>query len=148
MNTTKGTVIIGGTKSDAHVVSIHLVALLLRENGYEVVNRSCMNETEALLDISNIFDDPLAIIIVNQNGQAIDDLKTLSESKENNGVQAPIILGGHYWVGCHDRAKFDQILIAEGIDYCLTEIDDLLPLLEILESKRKLYAGKDYSDAA
>ena len=119
------TVVIGGTESDAHVVSIYLADLFLRECGYRVINRSCQNTVEELLHVEGLEDDVLAIIAVNQNGQALDDLRDLRTGKEHLPPGVPVILGGHYWVGCERSETYIERLRKCGVDYMLDAIEDL-----------------------
>lgn len=121
----RNTVVIGGTESDSHVVSIYLADLFLQELGYRVLNRSCQNTVEELLHVEGVEDDVLAIIVVNQNGQALDDLKNLKTCKDRLPPQVPVILGGHYWVGCERSDAYIERLRKYGVDYMLDAIEEL-----------------------
>lgn len=122
----KGTVIIGGTESDTHVVSLYLAALLLAEHGYSVINRTCQNPTMDLVASPGEQLDVLAYVICNQNGHALEDLRDLPSHKP---VSAPIILGGHYALGCHNKLYQQSQLRAVGIDFFAESLADLIPLL-------------------
>jgi len=137
----RNTVVIGGTESDAHVVSIYLAELFLRERGYRVVNRSCQNTVEELLDVAGLEDDVLAIVVVNQNGQALDDLRNLKACKERLPGQVPVILGGHYWVGCERSEAYVERLRKHGVDHLLDAIEDLDATLRDV-SRRFVEAGR------
>ena len=120
----RGTIVIGATRSDAHVVPVHLISLMLEENGYEVVNLSCCNPTAAFFD-PDLPTPPRAVVIANQNGQALDDLRELATSKG----PAPVILGGHYHVGCAADPEVDAALRAAGVDHFARTPEELLGIL-------------------
>ncbi len=140
----KGTIVIGATESDAHVVSLYLAKFMLEENGYVVVNRTCQNPTAELLAAAPDNEDVLAYVICNQNGHAAEDLKSLPNYKWPN---IPVILGGHYCLGCHDiqaqKFKLSQI----GVDFFADSLDDLLPMLKHIEETNNQMSSKYYDVA-
>ena len=123
---TKPTVIVGGTESDTHVVSLYLAARLLTEHGYIVINRACQNPTADLMAPADESLEVLAYVICNQNGHALEDLRDLPLYKPRS---VPIILGGHYTVGCHNRESQQSQLRALGISHFADHLSDLLPIL-------------------
>lgn len=129
---TKGTVIIGGTRSDAHVVSIYIATMMLEESGYDVVNLSCQNETPSFFSPDLMARDLIACIICNQNGHAIDDLRDLPHYKPE-GV--PVALAGHYTLGAQDHDEQKHVLKKLGVDCFLDTLDQLLPMLEFYSSE-------------
>jgi methylmalonyl-CoA mutase cobalamin-binding subunit len=132
MTFSKGCVVIGGTESDTHVVSLCLAALMLREHGYNVINRSCQNPTSELMQGERGVS-VLAYVICNQNGHALEDLKDLSQYKNGS---APVILGGHYTLGCHNKLSQQSRLRLLGIDLFAETLDELLPLLKFIAAEK------------
>ncbi|MGB3314944.1 MAG: hypothetical protein WBB85_11070 [Albidovulum sp.] len=127
------TVIIGGTESDAHVVSIYIAAYMLEQHGYDVVNLSCQNKTRAFFAANHVSSDVIACIICNQNGHARDDLRDLPECRVPG---LPVALAGHYTLGTHNRAEQIASLQALGVDHFLDSLEQLPVLLEELAEQR------------
>jgi methylmalonyl-CoA mutase cobalamin-binding subunit len=123
----KGTVIIGGTESDTHVVSLYLAAIMLEEHGYRVINRTCQNPTADLMADAGEEVEVLAYVVCNQNGHALEDLRDLRLFKSR---ATPIILGGHYTLGCHNKLAQQSELRAVGVDLFVESLGDLIPLLD------------------
>jgi methylmalonyl-CoA mutase cobalamin-binding subunit len=140
----KGTIIIGATESDTHVVSLYLAAFMLEKNGYAVINRVCQNPVAELLAPAPDNEEVLAYIICNQNGHAAEDLKDLLHYKSPN---SPVILGGHYCLGCHDMQAQERALSRFGVDFFADSLDDLLPMLERIEETNN-QVGSEYYDVA
>ncbi|WP_369979798.1 hypothetical protein [Xanthomonas bundabergensis] len=140
----RNVVLIGGTSSDSHVVSIYLAELFLKEHGYRVINNSCQNSVEELLGLDRDCDDLLAVVIVNQNGLALDDLRELRAYKALMPRRVPIILGGHYWIGCDRSDSYVDQVKECGVDHQLCAIDELAPLLrDIVEGNARRAACED-----
>jgi methylmalonyl-CoA mutase cobalamin-binding subunit len=131
----RNTVVIGGTKSDSHVVSIYLAELFMKERGYQVINRSCQNTVSELMNVDGLEDSLLAIVVVNQNGHALDDLEGLERHKALLPPSVPIILGGHYWLGCERSETYIESLRKCGVDYMLDCIEDLEGVLAKVTEK-------------
>jgi methylmalonyl-CoA mutase cobalamin-binding subunit len=131
MKVTKECVVIGGTESDTHVVSLYLAALMLEEHGYNVINRSCQNPISELMQGERGLS-VLAYVICNQNGHALEDLKDLSQCKNGS---APVILGGHYTLGCHKKLSQQNRLLLIGVDMFAETLDELLPLLKSISAE-------------
>ena len=129
----KGTVIIGGTESDTHVVSLYLAALLLAEHGYHVINRTCQNTTVDLMAPPSERLEVLAYVICNQNGHALEDLRDLALHQPNS---VPVILGGHYTLGCHNKLSQENQLKALGISFFADSLDDLITLLSQISAQK------------
>ena len=123
----KGTVIIGGTESDTHVVSLYLAAIMLEEYGYQVINRTCQNPAVDLMADAGEEVEVLAYVICNQNGHALEDLRDLRLYKSGS---APVILGGHYTLGCHNKPAQQSQLRAVGVELFVESLTDLIPLLD------------------
>lgn len=127
---TRGTVVIGATASDAHVVSLFLATLMMQDEGYDVFNRGCQNTTTELFEALPDDDRPLCYIIVNQNGHAISDLRDMPAARRRAAVDAPIALAGHYVVGASDDEVQRATLADLGVDVFLNQMSDLLPFLD------------------
>lgn len=52
---TRGTVVIGSTESDAHVVPIFLLSLELENRGYRVENLRCFNSAQSFAEAAGRF---------------------------------------------------------------------------------------------
>lgn len=131
----KGTVILGGTESDTHVVSLYLAARLLTEHGYFVINRACQNPTADLMAPADEPLEVLAYVICNQNGHAHEDLRDLLLYRPR---AVPIILGGHYTLGCHNKESQQSQLRAMGISHFADHLGDLVPMLSQISARRAL----------
>lgn len=130
--TSKGLVVIGATLSDAHVVSIYLLSMMLEERGYEVVNLSCCNATAEFFAAIPAGREATAIIIVNQNGSALADLQDLPELQQ--AYATPVLLGGHYHVGCGATHDIDRQLYQLGVSCIATTPEAMFTFLERVES--------------
>ena len=131
----KGTVIIGGTESDTHVVSLYLAAIMLEEYGYQVINRTCQNPAADLMADAGKGVEVLAYVICNQNGHALEDLRDLRLYKSGS---APVILGGHYTLGCHNKPAQQSQLRAVGVDLFVESLTDLIPLLDQIAAAKAM----------
>jgi methylmalonyl-CoA mutase cobalamin-binding subunit len=124
----KGTVIVGGTESDTHVVSLYVASIMLEEAGYRVINRACQNPVAELMAEPPPGGGPvLAYVVCNQNGHALEDLRALRQFKS---AATPVILGGHYTLGCHDKHAQQGRLRELGVDYFVETLEEVLPMLE------------------
>ena len=130
---TKGTVIVGGTESDTHVVSLYLASIMLQEAGYGVVNRACQNPVAELMAERPGGGAVLAYVLCNQNGHVLEDIRTLREFKS---AASPVILGGHYTLGCHDKLVQQGRLREVGVDHFVETLEELIPLLEQIEAQQ------------
>ncbi len=125
----RGSIVIGSTESDAHVVSIYLIALNMEQNGFQVENMRCFNSAEAFADRARQ-TNARAIVISNQNGSAYDDLVGLADALGDTGI--PVILGGHYYVGVGDPTEHEARLREVGVTHFTSSIEELMVLLETL----------------
>lgn len=130
---TKGTVILGATASDPHVVPIFLAKLMLEGDGYQVRNLRCFNSADDFARAASCESDLKAVVIANNNGAASEDLADLRAAFDRRGVTAPVILGGHYWVGVTDSTGAQATLAAQGVTHFCNDMKQLLPLLTDLE---------------
>jgi methylmalonyl-CoA mutase cobalamin-binding subunit len=129
----RGIIVVGGTESDTHVVSLYLASIMLDESGYDVINRSCQNPVSALMAASKGEGPALAYVVCNQNGHALEDLRDLRAHKPAGSV---VVLGGHYTLGCHNKAEQQEQLRAVGVDFFVETLEGLIPLLEQIAARR------------
>ena len=127
----RGLIVIGATESDAHVVSIYLLTMVLEEYGYEVVNLSCCNPTADFFAAIPPGREALALVIANQNGCALADLQALPELLRVRPV--PVVVGGHYHVGCGSTDDVDRRLYELGVSCIAQSPEALLGYLEGLQ---------------
>lgn len=130
---TRETVVVGGTESDAHVVSLYLASIMLQEAGYGVVNRASQNPVAELMAALPGDAPVLAYVLCNQNGHGLEDIRTLRQYKSPD---SPVILGGHYTLGCHDKDLQQSRLREVGVDYFVETLEELIPLLEQIAAQR------------
>ncbi|WP_095144254.1 MULTISPECIES: cobalamin B12-binding domain-containing protein [unclassified Pseudomonas] len=123
----RGTIVIGGTESDAHVVSIYLIALSLEQNGFRVENMRGFNSVADFVERARS-TNAKAIVISNQNGSAYDDLIGLSDALGADS-EIPVILGGHYFVGVGDSTIHEERLRSVGVTHVCSTIDSLIDYL-------------------
>jgi methylmalonyl-CoA mutase cobalamin-binding subunit len=128
----KGLVVIGATRSDAHVVSIFLLAMMLEEAGYEVVNLTCCNPTPDFFSAIPPGRTATAIVIASQNGCALADLQDLPALLREQPV--PVIVGGHYHVGCGPTDDVDRQLYDLGVSCIATTLEVTFAFLEGLDN--------------
>lgn len=129
-------VIIGVAASDAHVVANRLMAIYLKENGFNVINLGVCTPLNEFVEAWQKNQDCLAIIISSLNGHAYQDLQGLSLAKQDYQIRCPIILGGNLSVGAMKDVNLHKQFSQLGIDQILTDIEDIVPLLNsFLEEK-------------
>lgn len=132
----RGVIVIGATLSDAHVVSIYLLSMMLEARGYEVINLSCCNATADFFKAIPVSRDATAIVIANQNGSALADLQDLPQLLRIR--QVPIVLGGHYYVGCHVKEEIDLELYRLGVSCIAPTPEAMFAFLEGLGREREV----------
>jgi methylmalonyl-CoA mutase cobalamin-binding subunit len=93
-----GTIVIGSTSSDPHVVPLYLLKLCLEERGWQVLNLRCFNSAEQFVRMAEADRDTRAIVISNNNGAACEDLADLPQVLEESGCKVPVLLGGRAWI--------------------------------------------------
>jgi len=128
---TKGTVVLGSTSSDPHVVPLFLAKLMLEENGYQVVNLRCFNSPENFVSTAQSLSDIRAIVISNNNGAACEDLEGLSMALDQSQTKVPVILGGRAWL--HFTPEIERTLQDLGITHICKDFDALLQTLDAME---------------
>lgn len=117
----RGTVILGVVGSDTHVVANYLVAHMLREDGYRVINLGACTPLVEFMAAYAANPDARAILIGSVNGHAKDDLRELGALKARYGVRCPVILGGNLSVGSHKELGLAEYYQRLGVDLVITQ---------------------------
>jgi methylaspartate mutase sigma subunit len=130
-----GTVVLGVTASDAHVVANHLIAMFLRRQGFEVINLGACTPTEDFMQAAGQAHGLVAVLIGSLNGHALDDLADLPKLKQQYDVTAPILVGGNLSVGAIKNDQTTQALHALGVDMVLQHPRQLSGTLRMLGSR-------------
>lgn len=114
--TAKGTVVLGVTASDSHVVANHLIAIFLRAQGFQVINLGPCTPTEEFMRTASETPDLAAVLIGSLNGHAVEDLSDLPHWRAVHKVRAPVIVGGNLSVGALKSGDAVRALLGLGID--------------------------------
>ncbi|HTQ17428.1 cobalamin-dependent protein [Mycobacterium sp.] len=140
MNTTATTaprvVILGVAASDAHAVANQLIAMMLRQQGFVVVNLGVCTPLEEFAEAYRAHPQAEAVLIGSLNGHAYEDLKDLPELRSAGQLACPIIVGGNLSVGSHKGPETANRLRALGVDHILDSADELPVLLNRLADQR------------
>ncbi|ATB37734.1 cobalamin-binding protein [Cystobacter fuscus] len=133
-DSSRGTVILGVAASDTHVVANHLIAHMLRENGYTVVNLGACTPLRDFMDAYASNENVIAIVIGSLNGHAKDDLRGLLELKQEYGVRCPVVLGGNLSVGSQKELGLEEYFMKLGVDIVQNRPELLAKQLHLLSS--------------
>lgn len=125
------TVILGVAESDAHVVANRLIAMLLKEHGYDVVNLGACTPVHEFMEAYQRHPDAIAIVIGSLNGHAARDLADLPDAKRDYQVRCPILLGGKLHVAANAVGHTDGFA-GLGVDHVIQDPNTLLALFEKL----------------
>ncbi len=125
----KRKVILGVAESDAHVVANHLIAFLLRSEGFEVINLGACTPVSEFVDAYEENYDAEAILIGSLNGHALNDLAGIRQAKDSGRIRCPVILGGNISVGHTKCERSYRKLLEIGIDRILENHSEILPVL-------------------
>jgi len=142
MNTTMNTdaaprvVILGVAASDAHAVANQLIAMMLRQNGFLVVNLGVCTPLEEFAEAYRAYPTAEAILIGSLNGHAYEDLKELPQLRASRELACPIIVGGNLSVGSHKSPQIANRLRDLGVDHVLDNAEQLPALLDRLAGAR------------
>ena len=128
---TKGTVVLGTTSSDPHVVPLFLAKLMLEENGYDVVNLRCFNTPDKFVSAAQDVADIRAIVISCNNGAACEDLDGLRAALDSCERPIPVLLGGRAWLAF--TPAIERALQDHGITHICSDFDALLTTLDTIE---------------
>lgn len=131
------TVILGVAASDAHAVANHLIAGQLRRLGYQVVNLGVCTPISEFIQAGSQNPTALAVVIGSINGHVVEDLGPLRQAKADGLLPFPVIVGGNLSVGSVKSGNEAQALRDLGVDHVLTDIDELVQLLDRLDRTRR-----------
>jgi len=116
----RGKVILGVAASDPHVVANHLIAHMLRAQGYDVINLGACTPLAEFAETYARHPDALAILIGSLNGHAKADLFALADIKREYNIRCPVILGGNLSVGSSKELGVDEQFRRLGVDAVLS----------------------------
>lgn len=129
-------VILGVAASDAHAVANQLIAMMLRQKGFVVINLGVCTPLEEFAEAYRAYPHAEAVLIGSLNGHAYEDLKALPEFRSAGQLACPIIVGGNLSVGSHKSPETANKLRALGVDHILDAADELPSLLDRLTGER------------
>ncbi len=135
-NTAPRVLILGVAASDAHAVANQLIAMMLRQKGFVVINLGVCTPLEEFAEAYRANPQAEAVLIGSLNGHAYEDLKALPELRSEGQLACPIILGGNLSVGSHKGPETANRLRALGIDHILQDPHQLPALLDQLAAAR------------
>lgn len=134
MGTRQRTVILGVAHSDAHAVANHLIAMQLREHGFDVVNLGVCTPLTDFADALDAHPGAEAVIIGSLNGHAYADLADLPRLRAAGRLARPLILGGNLTVGSHKTDDGLRRLRELGVDHLLDDPYELPLLLDLIHA--------------
>ena len=135
-NTAPRVVILGVAASDAHAVANQLIAMMLRQQGFVVINLGVCTPLEEFAEAYRAHPQAEAVLIGSLNGHAYEDLKDLPQLRSAGQLACPIIVGGNLSVGSHKGPETANRLRALGVDHILDTADELPVLLNRLADRR------------
>ena len=130
------TVILGVARSDAHAVANHLIAMRLREAGFEAVNLGVCTPLADFAEALAAHPDAEAVLIGSLNGHAYEDLSDLPAFRAAGMLQCPVVVGGNLSVGSAKDESERLRLLELGVDHILADADQIPLLLDLLRSER------------
>jgi len=129
-------VILGVAASDAHAVANQLIAMMLRQKGFVVINLGVCTPLEEFAEAYHAYPHAEAVLIGSLNGHAYEDLKALPQLRSAGQLACPIIVGGNLSVGSHKSADTASRLLDLGVDHILEDANELGALLDHLAGER------------
>ncbi len=141
-------VILGVAASDSHAVANHLIAISLRELGFNVINLGTCTPIEEFVEAYQVHPEAEAVIIGSLNGHIHEDLRGLTAAKESGAIGCPVLVGGNLSVGSHKDGSAHDRLYTLGVDHILTDPSELPPLLDELRATRNAYRNAAKSGPA
>jgi methylaspartate mutase sigma subunit len=134
MDNTRHLVVLGVAGSDAHAVANHLIAIHLREHGFDVVNLGVCTPLGDFADAVDAHPEAEAVIIGSLNGHAHADLRDLPALRAAGRLDRPVILGGNLSVGSHKSDDALDRLRDLGVDHILEDPYELPLVLDLLRA--------------
>lgn len=113
--------ILGVAASDAHAVANQLIAKMLRQQGFGVVNLGVCTTLAEFAAACEANPWVEAVIVGSLNGHAYEDLQGLAELKQTGRIPCPVIVGGNLSVGSRKGADDETRLRELGVDEVLTD---------------------------
>jgi methylaspartate mutase sigma subunit len=121
-------VILGVAASDAHAVANQVIAMMLRQKGFVVINLGVCTPLEEFADAYRAYPHAEAVLI--------GSLKALPQLRSAGELACPIVVGGNLSVGSHKSPETANRLRALGVDHILDSADGLTALLDRLAGER------------
>ncbi|MCT6736584.1 cobalamin-dependent protein [Rhodococcus qingshengii] len=131
-------IILGVAASDAHAVANQLIAHDLRALGYDVVNLGTCTPIEEFARAAETHPETLAVLIGSVNGHIHEDLRELKSAQRAGRITCPVVVGGNLSVGAAKSADSLERLRQLGVDYILSDADELPALLAEIARLRSL----------
>ncbi|GAA3000903.1 cobalamin-dependent protein [Actinokineospora diospyrosa] len=128
-------VLLGVAASDAHAVANRLIAMHLRQAGFEVVNLGTCTPLPEFAAALRLHPGAEAVLIGSLNGHAHADLRELPDLRAKGELRRPVIVGGNLAVGQASAAEAERRLLDLGVDHVLRDAVELVPLLDSLRAK-------------
>jgi methylaspartate mutase sigma subunit len=129
-------VILGVAASDAHAVANQVIAMMLRQKGFVVINLGVCTPLEEFAEAYRAHPQAEAVLIGSLNGHAYEDLRALPQLRSAGQLACPIVVGGNLSVGSHKNPETANRIRALGVDHILDDADQLPALLDRLASER------------
>lgn len=126
-------IVLAMTESDAHVVGNKLLEIFLNESGFNVNNRGACTPLEEVFQAASK-EATLAIVLGSQNGHALEDISELNNLRVKYGCDSPVIMGGNLSVGANKSDDLADKISASGVDYIISEFDELIKALDKIEN--------------
>jgi len=102
--TTKGRILMATVKGDVHDIGKNIVGVVLRCNGYEVIDLGVMVPTQRILDVARAEN----VDIIGLSGlitPSLDEMIHVARELERTGVTLPLLIGGATTSKVHTAVK-------------------------------------------
>ncbi len=133
---TERVVLLGVAASDAHAVANHLIAYMLRVQGFTVVNLGTCTPIAEFCDAFREHPDAEALIIGSLNGHAAADLADLLQARVDGLLPDTVIVGGNLSVGAYKTDDEQARLRRLGVDRVVSEPAALPAILDEIRAQR------------
>jgi methylaspartate mutase sigma subunit len=133
--------IIGVIGHDIHVVANRIIAIALRESGFNVCNLGVDNTAENFLDAAFEYE-AAAVVVSSLNGEAEHWCRGFGSLFERSGKRGVLrYLGGNLVVGDQDRLSVEEKFLKFGFHRVFHRPDSLAPLFDSLKEDLLLGRG-------